>query len=71
MIEREASIRIYNEGLGAKGIKGRLVRVTEEGFYEVTIESNGHNFTTLLPIANTVIVAAEPELEVAALEVER
>ncbi len=40
MIEREASIRIYNEVLGAKGIKGKLVRVTGEGFYEVYVEAS-------------------------------
>lgn len=71
MIEREAAIKIYNESLGAKGAKGRLVRVAPEGFYEVTLESGGKNFTTLLPIQSTVIVAADPEEEVATLEVER
>jgi hypothetical protein len=71
MIEREASIKIYNETLGAKGIKGRLVRVAAEGFYEVTIESGGRNFTSLLPIGSTVIVAADPEVDVATIEVER
>jgi hypothetical protein len=71
MIEPEAAIKIYNEALGAKGAKGRLVRVADEGFYEVTLESGGKNYTTLLPIAETVILAADPEEEVAALEVER
>ena len=71
MIEREAAIKIYNESLGAKGAKGRLVRVSPEGFYEVMLESAGKNFTTLLPIQSTVILAAEPEEEVAAIEVER
>ena len=71
MIEPEAAIKIYNEALGAKGAKGRLVRVADEGFYEVTLESGGKNYTTLLPIAETVILAADPEEEVASLEVER
>jgi hypothetical protein len=71
MIEREAAIKIYNEALGAKGAKGRLVRVAAEGFYEVTLESGGRNYTTLLPIGSTVILAAEPEEEVATFEVER
>jgi hypothetical protein len=71
MIEREAAIKIYNETLGAKGAKGRLIRVSSEGFFEVTIESGGRNFTALLPIAATVILAAEAESEVAAIEVER
>jgi hypothetical protein len=71
MIEREAAIKIYNEALGAKGAKGRLVRVAAEGYYEVTLESQGKNFTTLLPISNTVILAGEAEEEVATIPVER
>jgi hypothetical protein len=71
MIEREAAIKIYNEALGAKGAKARLVRVAAEGYYEVMLESGGKNFTTLLPISGTVILAAEAEEEVAPLEVER
>lgn len=75
MIEREAPIRIYSEilanTLGAKMAKGRLVRVSDEGFYEVLLEASGKNYTTLLPIASTVIMAAEPEEEVGRIEVER
>jgi hypothetical protein len=71
MIEREAAIKIYNETLGAKGAKGRLVRVAPEGFFEVTIESGGKNYTALLPISTTVILAADAEAEVATIEVER
>jgi hypothetical protein len=71
MIEREAAIKIYNETLGAKGAKGRLIRVSSEGFFEVTIESGGRNFTALLPISSTVILAADAESEVATIEVER
>jgi hypothetical protein len=71
MIEREEAIKIYNETLGAKGAKGRLVRIAPEGFYEIIIESGGKNFTSLLPIASTVILASEAEEEVPPLEVER
>lgn len=75
MIEREASVRIYSEilanTLGAKVAKGRLVRVADNGFFEVLLEAQGKNYTTLLPIGSTVIMAVEPEPEVAAIEVER
>jgi len=70
MIEREGAIKIFSEVLGAKGAKGRLVRVAE-GFYEVLIEIQGKLFTGLLPIASTVILAAEAEEEIPTLEVER
>lgn len=71
MIEREAAVRIYNETLGAKGTKGTLIRVAAEGFFEVIIESQGKDYTALLPIGSTVILAMEPEEEVAPIEVER
>jgi hypothetical protein len=75
MIEREAPIRIYSEilasTLGAKMAKGKLVRVAAEGFYEVTVESQGRNYTSLLPIQSTVIFAAEAEEEIQTMEVER
>lgn len=75
MIEREAPIRIYSEilanTLGAKMAKGRLVRVSDDGYYEVLLEASGRNYTTLLPIASTVIMAADPEEEVGRIEVER
>jgi len=71
MIEREGAIKIYSEVLGAKGAKGKLVRIAEEGFFEVTVDIGGKPYTGLLPIASTVIVAAEPEEEIATLEVER
>ena len=60
MIEREAQIRVYNETLGAKGARARLVRVAAEGFYEVTLDQQGRSYTTLLPISSTVIVAQPP-----------
>jgi hypothetical protein len=71
MIERESVIKVYNETLGAKGAKGKLVRVASDGFYEVTLEIGGKNYTSLLPIGSTVILAAEPEEEHAAIAVER
>ena len=71
MIDREDPVKIYNEILGAKGAKGRLVRVMPEGYYEVLIESAGRNYTSFLPIQATVILAAEAEEEVPPLPVER
>jgi hypothetical protein len=71
MIEREAIVKVYNETLGAKGVKGKLVRVSDHGFYEITLEIGGRNYMSHLPISSTVILAAEPEQELAAIQVER
>jgi hypothetical protein len=71
MIERESVIKVYNETLGAKGVKGKLIRVASDGYYEVTLEISGKNYTSLLPIGATVILAVDPEEEVASIQVER
>jgi len=71
MIERSSVIKIYNEALGLKGNKGRLVRISAEGYYEVLIEAGGRNYSGLLPIAATVLVSATPEDDVPTIEVER
>jgi hypothetical protein len=76
MIEREATVKISSELLanllgGAKAANGRLVRIADEGYYEVTLSLQGGSYTTLLPIASTVIIATQPEAAVPAIEVER
>ena len=76
MIEREATVKISSELLanllgGAKAANGRLVRISSEGYYEVILALQGGSYTTLLPIASTVIIATQPEAAVAAIEVER
>jgi hypothetical protein len=75
MIEPLAAVRIYSDTLatllGAKVANGKLIRVSKEGFYEVTLTTQGGSYTTLLPIASTVIMAAQPEAQVETIEVER
>jgi hypothetical protein len=76
MIEREATVKISCDLLGnllggTKTVGGRLVRVANEGFYEVTITLQGGSYTTLLPISSTAIIATRPEQEVPSIDVER
>jgi hypothetical protein len=76
MIEREATVKISSDLLanllgGTKAASGRLVRISPEGYYEVTLTLQGGSYTTLLPIPSTVIIATRPEPEVPAIEVER
>jgi hypothetical protein len=76
MIESEAAVRIYSETLatllGAKVANGKMVRIHKEsGYYEVTLTTQGGSYTTLLPIAATVIMAAQPEVDLPVMEVER
>ncbi len=76
MIEREAAVKVSCDLLanllgGATTVGGKLVRVAPEGFSEVTLSLQGGSYTTLLPIAGTVIISGRPEPEVPSLEVER
>ena len=76
MIEREATVRVSSELLanllnGTKAANGRLVWVSDDGYYEVTLALQGGTYTTLLPIASTAIIATKPEPEVPPIEVER
>jgi len=78
MIEREATVMICSELLAnlmgeqaKKGVKGRLVRIADDGYYEVMLTLQSGSHTALLPIASTAIIATQPESSVASIEVER
>ena len=76
MIEREAMVKISSDLLanllgGTKAANGKLVRISPDGYYEVTLTLQGGSYTTLLPIAATVVIATKPESEIPPIEVER
>ena len=77
MIEREATVKISSDLLAnlfggtTKVANGRLVRISDEGYYEVTLTLQNGSYTALLPISSTVIIATQPESAVASIEVER
>jgi hypothetical protein len=75
MIENEAPIFIANDAMAeiikAKSAKGKMVRISDEGYYEVRLTLNGKQHTAFLPINTTVLVAATPEGEFASIAVER
>jgi hypothetical protein len=76
MIEREETVKVSSDLLanllgGTKAANGKLVRISPEGYYEVTLTLQGGSYTTLLPIAATVVIATKPESEIPPIEVER
>ena len=75
MIESQAPVFIANDVMAeiikAKTAKGKLVRVADEGYYEVSLTLNGRTHTAFLPIASTVLVAATPDDDFASIPVER
>ena len=64
-------IRVYNDALGVKGAKGRLLHVKSEGFFEVSLEVKERMYQAYLPISSTVLLAAEPVPETDSIEIER
>jgi hypothetical protein len=76
MIEREETVKISSDLLanllgGTKAANGKLVRISPDGYYEVTLTLQGGSYTTLLPVAATAIIATKPESDIPPIEVER
>lgn len=61
-MELPAEVLIHNELLGIKGGRGTLLRVALEGYYEVNCRFGERLHRTYFPIANTVLIAQNPEV---------
>ncbi len=59
-MDLQSHVRVYNEALGVKGAKGKLLQVHESGYYEIALEVKEHWYEAFLPINGTVLLAAEP-----------
>jgi hypothetical protein len=71
-MEIPGEVLVHNEQLGVKGGKGTLLRVAEEGYYEVNLRFGTSTHRVLLPVASTVLISSEPEPSFAEqVEVER
>ena len=70
-MELQSHVRVYNETLGVKGAKGRLVEIREAGYYEIALEVKERYHEAFLPISGTVLLAFEPIPEVEEVHVER
>ena len=69
-MELQSQVRVYNEALGVKGAKGRLIQINDAGYYEVALEVKERNYDALLPISGTVIMSAEPIPETEKIPIE-
>ena len=70
-MELQSYVRVYNEQLGVKGAKGKLVQIHKEGYYEIALEVKERSYEAFLPIPGTVLLAAEPIVETESIEVDR
>lgn len=55
-MEIPAKVSVFNRTLEIKGKSALLVAVSELGYYEVQLDVNQKNHTTLFPIAETVVI---------------
>jgi hypothetical protein len=70
-MELQSQVRVYNEAMGVKGAKGKLIQIHDAGYYEVALEVKESYYEAFLPISGTVILAAEPITESEQIRVER
>lgn len=70
-MDPQSHVRVYNEALGVKGAKGKLLQIHEAGYFEIALEVKERFYQALLPINTTVLLAAEPIPETESIPVER
>jgi hypothetical protein len=71
-MELPSKVLVYSQILNLSATPGTLLHARPEGYYELTLTSQGKLHAVLLPIAQTGIVFAEPEPEVIpAADIER
>jgi hypothetical protein len=58
-LELPVRVIIFCPPLELKNRQGRLVAVSEQGYYEVRMDFAERNHTVLLPIANTALIFAD------------
>jgi len=64
-MELPAKVNVYCQILGLSGNQGTLVAMRADGCYEVRLPSQQGNLHTMyLPIAQTCIIFADPEVDV-------
>lgn len=71
-MELPSEVLIHNSQLGMKGAAGKLIAISDVGYYEVNCAFGEKIHRVLLPIRSTVLIAREPEPPpVENLEIER
>lgn len=62
-MEMPAAVLIHNDQLGMKGKEGTLLAIQPDGYYVVSASFGSSDHRMYLPIASTVLIAADPEEE--------
>ena len=61
-MELPVRVIIFCPTIEFKNKQGRLLAINEQGFYEIRMEFAERNHTILLPIANTALIFADPNV---------
>jgi hypothetical protein len=70
-MDLQSHVRVYNEALGVKGAKGKLLQIHSDGYYEIALEVKERFYQAFVPINATVLLAAEPLVETESVAVDR
>ena len=71
-MEIPSKVSVFNRTLEVKGKPGTLVAISEDGYYEVTLQVQDKLHTVLFPIVETVLIFNDPLPQASAdFEVER
>jgi len=60
-METPSEVLIHNQLAGMKGNRGRLLAISESGYYELNYKFGEKVHRVLLPIASTVLIAQDAE----------
>ncbi len=61
-MELPIEVMVHNPSFGLKGSKATLIRISQLGFYELSIPFGASNHRTLLPIDGTMVIGREAEI---------
>ncbi len=65
-METPAPVLVHSAALNLKGTSAELIRIAEDGYYELNLSFGENLHRVLLPIAETVIIARDAEISFAA-----
>lgn len=61
-MELPVRVIIFCPTIEFKNKQGRLLAISEQGYYEVRMDFADRNHTVLLPIADTALIFADPNI---------
>ncbi len=54
-------VLVHNRQLGLKGVPGRLLAISSDGYFELNLKFGDNLHRALLPVGETVLISREAE----------